>query len=55
MCPCGDRLWTHDELIATGDDLAVHIAEAYLGPGEGVAYCADEDDVVPREYWREVA
>jgi hypothetical protein len=50
-CPCGDRLWTRAELLAEDDELARHIAVAYLN--DDSAYCADEDDVVPRAYWKQ--
>ena len=49
-CACGDRLWTREQLLAEADDMANHIAKSYLD--ERSAYCASEDDVVPREHWR---
>jgi hypothetical protein len=52
LCPCGDRLWTREQLRAEDDEMAQHIAEAYLD--DRSAYCAGEDDVVPLEYARGV-
>jgi hypothetical protein len=44
LCPCGDVLITHDELIAEDDEMATYLA-GMVGPGAG--FCASEDDVVP--------
>lgn len=51
-CPCGARLWTRDELLATGDGMDRHVAQVYLTEADG--FCADEDDVVPLGYAAEV-
>lgn len=58
-CSCGERLYTKTELLYEADSeidmeaaaMARHIAEAYLCKDS--AYCAEEDDVVPREFWKD--
>jgi len=51
FCPCGQPLDTYEELRASDDPMSRYIADAYLDPNS--AYCADEDDVVTRDWWRD--
>ena len=46
-CPCGERLWTREELLAAGDPLSLHVAEAYLTEAESLGWCAVEEEAVP--------
>ena len=52
FCPCGQRLATRAELLATGSEMDAYIAGMLT---DDDAYCVNEDDVVPREFWRREA
>lgn len=52
QCPCGSRLWTRAELLATGDDMDRYTAEAYVSEADG--FCFEEDEVVPLGYAAEI-
>lgn len=47
-CPCGDRLWTREQLLAEDDGMSKYVATMLTADD---AYCDNEDDVVPRAYW----
>jgi hypothetical protein len=49
-CACGQRLDSYEELLATGSEMDRYIADM-VGPD--AFFCAEEDDVVPREWVRD--
>jgi hypothetical protein len=48
VCPCGAKLWSKAECLASDDEVLRYVGEAYLDDHSG--YCLDEDDVVPYEW-----